>query len=239
MSGSRSQWEEWGNACRGLGIEVSDAQLSLFARFYDMLVEVNQTVNLTRITALEDFLDRHLLDSLSVSPLIPQNVRVADIGSGAGFPAIPLAILRPDLEITAIESTGKKCRFIEDVKAKLELDHLHVVAERGETLGQDPHFREKFDVTTARAVAELRVLLELCLPLTKTGGLFLAMKGLSFQAELDASKRAIATLGGRFVQVHTFSLSQLSGSRVLQFEKVKVTPAGYPRSPGTPSKKPL
>ncbi|HEY9686742.1 MAG TPA: 16S rRNA (guanine(527)-N(7))-methyltransferase RsmG [Coleofasciculaceae cyanobacterium] len=239
MNGNINHWEQWQADCAQIGVPVPDAQVALFQRFYGLLIEANRTTNLTRITEPEDFLYRHLLDALALLPLIPPDASLADIGSGAGIPAIPLAIARPDLRITAVESVGKKCAFIQSVKESMDLSNLEVLNDRSEALGQKPEFREYFNVVTARAVATLPVLLELCLPLVTVGGQFLAMKGLSYEAELEASAHALKTLGGRLKEVHTFNHPRLEGSRVLVFEKVARTPRLYPRQPGTPAKNPL
>jgi 16S rRNA (guanine527-N7)-methyltransferase len=233
------QWTQWRTDCQRLGVPVTDEQQARFERFYAQLVEANRSVNLTRITALEDFLYRHLLDSLTLAPLIPPQARLADIGSGAGFPAIPLAIARPDVTVTAVESIGKKCRFIQAVQESLPLPNVIVRAERSEALGQHPDTRERFDCVTARAVAALPVLLELCLPLVRPGGLFLAMKGLSYEAELTAAKQALKTLGGELKEVKTFPHPKLEGSRLLVIAKTRPTPKPYPRSAGLAAKKPL
>ncbi len=233
------EWNTWRNACQELGVSVSDAQEAQFRRFYELLIETNRHTNLTRITELEDFLYRHLLDSLTLTPLIPDNARLIDIGSGAGIPSLPLAIVRPDLTITAVDSVGKKCKFMEETAATLKLSGFTVLNRRSEELGQDAQLREQFDVVSARAVAALPVLLELCLPLTKVGGQFLAMKGLSYESELEASPNALKVLGGTLKEVKTFQHPSLSGSRLLVIEKHKPTPRQYPRKTGLPAKSPL
>jgi 16S rRNA (guanine527-N7)-methyltransferase len=234
-----TQWTQWRKACHALGIELADHQQSLFQQLYHQLTEANRSVNLTRITALEDFLYRHLLDSLAIAPLLSPSARVADIGSGAGFPALPLAIVRPDLQITAVESIGKKSNFIQAIQTSLNLENLTVLNERSENLGHQKPMREQFDAVTARAVAALPALLELCLPLVRVGGQFLAMKGLSYEAEIEASNTALKVLGGKLLEVKTFSHPKLEGSRLLIIEKTGRTPDTYPRSAGLPAKKPL
>jgi 16S rRNA (guanine527-N7)-methyltransferase len=236
---NQPQWTVWRNAAQELGIEISDAQEMQFKGFYAHLIEFNQHTNLTRITELEDFLYRHLLDSLTLAPLIPQNARLIDIGSGAGFPALPLAIIRPDLSVIAVDSVGKKCKFIEEAAENLKLSSFTVRHQRSEELGQDAQLREQFDIVSARAVAALPVLLELCLPLIKVGGAFLAMKGLSYEGELEASQNALNILGGAVKEVKTFNHPSLSGSRLLVIEKTKPTPRQYPRKSGLPAKNPL
>lgn len=234
-----AQWNAWQHDCQSIGVSVTEAQQDLFGRFYELLSEANRTTNLTRITAPEDFLYRHLLDSLTVAPFIPADASVADIGSGAGIPAIPLAVARPDIQITAVESIGKKCNFIRACQETLNLANLTVLNLRSEDMGRQAGTRESFGIVTARAVATLPALLELCLPLLKKGGLFLAMKGLSYEAELQASANALKVLGGKLLEVKTFEHSRLKDSRLLVFEKTARTPDAYPRTAGLPSKKPL
>jgi 16S rRNA (guanine527-N7)-methyltransferase len=238
----QTQWKTWRQACLMLELEITDTQEEAFQRFSELLIAANRQLNLTRITALEDFLYRHLLDSLSLSAFLPTGSLLADIGSGAGFPAIPLAMARPDLQVTAVESVGKKCAFIQETIEKLRLTNLKVLNTRGEHLGHDPQARERFDRVTARAVAALPVLLEYCLPLVKVGGSFLAMKGLNFEAELADSKNALHRLSGRLQEIKKFTqpdLSHLAGSRILNIEKTGKTPATYPRHAGLIRKKPL
>jgi 16S rRNA (guanine(527)-N(7))-methyltransferase RsmG len=223
-------WASWREACQRLGVSVDDGMQERLGRFYTLLTDANRVMNLTRVTAPEEFLDRHLLDSLSLSPFIPGGAHLADIGSGAGFPALPLAVVRPDVTVTAVEATEKKCRFIESVRQALDLPNLSVRRERAEVLGRDAGFRERADVVTARAVAALPILLELCLPLVKVGGVFLAMKGCAYEEELAASDKALQALGGTLKAVHTFEDLRLAGSRLLLLEKTHPTPATYPRS---------
>ncbi len=231
--------EAWTAQSRLLGLSLDASQRAAFDRFYALLCEANRTTNLTRITAPQDFLYRSLLDSLALSPCIPPGSRVVDVGSGAGLPAIPLAIARPDLHITALEATGKKCRFIESVRETLALERLTVLPMRSEDAGQDPCWREQFDIVTARAVAPLPVLLELCLPLAKVGGRFLAMKGEQFEDELAASRKAVHVLKCELQALHQWESGPLAKARILEFAKRGPTPAAYPRPAGTPSKKPL
>ncbi len=234
-----AQWELWLNHCRTIGVAIPDERLPLFQQFYDLLLTANQSVNLTRITAPQDFLDRNLLDSLTLSPLIPDGASIADIGSGAGFPALPLAMARPDLKITAVESIGKKCHFIREAAEALQLSNVTVLNLRSEDMGHDKRYREKFDVVTARAVASLPTLLELCIPLVRVKGLFLAMKGLNAEVELDAAQKALKVLATRYVETRTFPLEALQGSRLLAFSKTARTQDAYPRHSGLPGKKPL
>lgn len=236
---NQPQWHAWRKAAQDLGVEISDAQEAQFRQFYKQLLETNRHTNLTRITELEDFLYRHLLDSLTLAPLTPPNARLIDIGSGAGFPALPLAIARPDLTVTAVDSVGKKCKFMQETAEKLKVSGFTARNQRSEELGQDPQLREQFDLVSARAVAALPVLLELCLPLLKVGGSFLAMKGLSYEGELEASQNALKVLSGAVKEVKTFVHPSLSGSRLIVIEKTRPTPRQYPRKSGLPAKNPL
>lgn len=230
-------------ASSALGLTLDDEQRERLEHLYALLVEANKTMNLTRITALEDFCSRHLLDSLTLAPFLrdlPADFTLMDVGSGAGFPALPLAIVFPQARITAVESVQKKASFIEQAAKALELGYLTVRADRAETLGQNPAFREQFDVVTARAVSALNVLSELCLPLVKRQGRFLAMKTQSaIETELSEARKAIATLGGRYQRTENLSLSGLPNRALVIIEKVEATPAAYPRHPGMPEKKPL
>jgi 16S rRNA (guanine(527)-N(7))-methyltransferase RsmG len=212
-----------------------------FSQLYDRVVTANQTTNLTRITEPEAFAYRHLLDSLLPTPWIPSGSRVADIGSGAGFPALPLALARPDIQLTAIESVGKKARFIQETAQAMGLgSRLSVLAERCESLAHQPAHREQYDVVTARAVAALPTLLEWCLPLVKPGGVFLALKGPGIAEELAASQYALEVLQGEVTQiVKTEGLPQLHGSVLVVIQKTGKTPKQYPRGQGKPSKNPL
>ncbi len=234
----------WETACKDLELalpEDKDALFANFGRLYDELLAYNEKVNLTRLTEPEDYLYRHILDSLTLMPLIPEGASVADVGSGPGFPALPLAIARPDLTVTAIESVGKKCRFIEEVSETLGLgERFRALNQRSETLGQDPNYREQFDVVTARGLAKLPLLLELCVPLAKVDGMILAMKGTqTYQEELKSAKKAFhvlkADVGGSFF----FDHPRLKGFVLLMIDKQEATPDKYPRNAGLPAKQPL
>ncbi|WP_373532559.1 16S rRNA (guanine(527)-N(7))-methyltransferase RsmG [Vampirovibrio sp.] len=234
-----AQWDAWLADCQSIEVPVPADRLALFQQFYTLLLTANQSVNLTRITAPQDFLDRNLLDSLTLSPLIPEGACVADIGSGAGFPAIPLALARPDLSVVAVESVGKKANFIQEAAHALGLKNITVLSLRSEEMARDGRYRAQFDVVTARAVATLPTLLELCMPLVKVKGRFLAMKGLNAEVELAASQKALKVLATRYSETRTFGLEKLQGSRLLVFEKTAHTQDAYPRNSGLPSKKPI
>lgn len=224
------------------GIALSPQQLQQYDTYYSTLVEWNEKMNLTAITEKEDVYLKHFYDSISAAFYFDfsQPLKVCDVGAGAGFPSIPIKIAFPGLHITIVDSLNKRIGFLEHLAKKLELENVRFIHDRAETFGQNKEYRESFDVVTARAVARLSVLSELCLPLAKTGGTFVAMKGASAKEELDAGKKAISVLGGKLVDSHTFTLPEEESERnILIIKKEKSTPKKYPRKPGTPNKTPI
>ena len=207
------------------------------------MLEVNRSMNLTAIKDEGGIILRHYADSLAVSEYIPKGSTVIDVGCGAGFPALPLAIFRPDLKITALDSTAKRINYVAETAAMLGLTNVTAVAARAEDYGNDTKFRERFDIVTARAVAALPVLTELCLPLAKVGGSFVAMKASKAQEELELSKTAIAKCGGEFASITDKPLVALDGTSesryLIKVSKVKSTPKEFPRHYSKISKKPL
>ena len=219
-------------------LTLSDIQIENFKTYAEMLVEWNEKINLTAITDDEGIAEKHFLDS--VLPLtkldVPRGTSLIDVGTGAGFPAIPMKIFREDIEITLLDSLNKRINFLSEVSDKLGLlaDCIHSRAEDG---GKNPELREKFDIATARAVAPLPVLCEYCLPFVKVGGKFLALKGPNENAE-DAEK-AIEILGGKICSTWNYSLPSGDNRRLIVIEKVKETPKKYPRDAGKIKKSPL
>lgn len=225
-----------------LGLAIESAQMTAFRRYYDLLVEWNAKFNLTRITGEDEVATKHLLDSLAVLRLPASRDwrSLADIGSGAGFPGIPLRIMRPDLEVTLVEATGKKVGFLEAVISELGLSGVQALHARGEELGRKPEFREAFDAVTARAVARLNVLVEYCLPLVKVGGQFVACKGPDGGAELLEAEAGCRELGAGAAETVEFELPDDGGRRTLVVvTKAGYTPAGYPRPSAKIAKRPL
>lgn len=225
------------------GIQLNDQQMAQFNRYFELLVEWNEKINLTAITALEEVYLKHFYDSLTVAMYVEmadQKYRLVDVGSGAGFPSIPLKIALPNLDITIVDSLNKRINFINEVVNELGLEGVHAYHDRAETFGQNPQFRGQFDFATARAVARLNLLAEFCLPLVKKDGQFLAMKAQKSDDEIEEAKHAIAILGGKFVEDIQFDLPAEAGERhILRIEKPKETPNKYPRKPGKPAKSPL
>jgi len=215
-----------------------------FDALSNLLIEENKHTNLTRITEPNQIRIRHYLDSLAVLPVLDivaqekTSLKIADVGSGAGFPVLPLAIVRPEWKFTSIEATGKKVNFQKKVVAELGLKNVTVIGVRAEELAHTKQFREKFDASLARAVANLGILAEVSLPLVKVGGLMLAFKGPDIEQELAGAKKMIEILGGQTDTVWSYSLPDTEGQfRLISIAKTAATPADYPRSYSIISKK--
>jgi len=208
------------------------AQIDLCEKFYRLVVEQNRVMNLTAITAPQEFAIKHVIDSLSAwDDKIFQGVEtLADIGTGAGFPAIPLKIFKPQLKLCLIDSLAKRTEFLKKVVAELELKDVEIIHGRAEDLARQKIFRERFDVVTSRAVARLNILAEYCLPFVKVGGKFVALKGKNFREELDEAKAAINILGGGEIFIREMKLPTLDEARaVIYVDKKKTTSEKYPR----------
>ena len=224
------------------GIELNDSQMHQFRRYYELLVEWNQKMNLTAITDEESVYLKHFYDSISASFYedFSGSYSVCDVGAGAGFPSIPLKICFPNLKVTIVDSLNKRIQFLTHLAKELELDEVHFVHARAEEFGQNADYREQFDLVTARAVARLSVLAELCLPLVKVGGRFIAMKAANALDELKDAQKAIDILGSKKIAEFTFLLPIENSERTLYvFSKIKGTPKRYPRKPGIPNKTPI
>jgi 16S rRNA (guanine527-N7)-methyltransferase len=239
--------ERLAEGAKALGLRLSDKQLAAFQLYYEELVAWNQKFNLTAITEYEQVQVRHFLDSLSCllaeevrRALARPDARAIDVGSGAGFPGIPLKLVCPGLQLTLLEATGKKVTFLEHIVARLGLQRVTAVHARAEELGHDPAQREAYDLALARAVADLPALVEYALPFCKPGGWFVAQKGETGAAEAWKAGKALELLGGELRRVLHIELSGLPEDRSLVVvAKVSPTPAAYPRRPGIPTKRPL
>lgn len=219
--------------------EVLGEQKARLEIFRQMLLEYNQKYNLTTILEEKDVYYKHFLDSAAGMDLFKKNAKVAEIGSGAGFPSMVLKILRDDLSFDLFESVGKKCEFLRAVVDKLELKGVHIYNLRAEDAARDNKFREKYDFVTARAVARMNTLSEYCLPFVKVGGQFIAYKS-GDTTEIQEAETAYKTLGGKLKKVYEYALPEEYGDRVLAVvEKVKPTPPRYPRGQGKERKNPL
>ena len=225
-----------------MGISISDAQADAFAAFHEMLASANAKTNLTRVPEdADEAVDRNYLDS--IAPLaegFPAGTKtLVDVGAGAGFPGIPLSILLPEVEVTLLDSLGKRVDFMKSAIESLGLN-ARAVNLRAEEAGRDPGMRETFDVAVSRAVAPLSVLAEFALPLVRVGGLVVAYKGPAWEDELAAAESAISFLGGRFLLARNADIPGRDWAHMLlQIEKTAPTPEKYPRRPGMPEKRPL
>ena len=228
--------------CRQLGISLTEEQTEQFMLYYEKLIEVNQVMNLTAITEFEDVMRKHFLDSLTLVKAVDiKNVkRVLDLGTGAGFPGIPLKIAFPDTEFVLLDSLNKRVKFLYDIIELCRLKKIQAVHGRAEELAGKKEYRESFDLCVSRAVANLSSLSEYCLPYVEKGGLFVSYKSGNIQEELEAAGYAIQILGGRIKDTVKFKLpgSDMDRSLVV-IEKIKETPARYPRRAGIPSREPL
>lgn len=224
------------------GIIIDEKKINQFKRYFEQLVEWNEKMNLTAITDEPSVYLKHFYDSISAAFYIDLNGNktICDVGAGAGFPSIPLKICYPELEVTIVDSLNKRIGFLEHLAEELELEKVHFVHARAEDFGQNKDYREKFDIVTARAVARLSVLAELCVPLCKKGGIFIAMKGAAADEELKDAKKALSVLGAKVKKTHSFLLPiEESERNIFVYDKVKDTPRKYPRKPGVPNKSPI
>lgn len=224
------------------GLNVTDKQMKQFHLYYATLIEWNKKMNLTAITEKEEVYEKHFYDSISSGFAYDFSTvnHICDVGAGAGFPSIPLKICYPHLQVTIVDSLKKRTTFLQHVVQTLALDEVSIYHDRAETFAQQTNFRETFDLVTARAVARLSVLSELCLPLVRKGGMFLVMKGPNLDDELADGKRALSLLGGELVERMTIHLPiEKSKRTILLIKKIKKTPKRYPRKPGTPNRTPL
>ncbi len=224
------------------GITLTPLQINQFDTYFRLLVEWNEKMNLTAITDEEGVYLKHFYDSITASFYfdLTKEQSLCDVGAGAGFPSIPLKICFPHLKVSIVDSLNKRITFLQTLVNALELKDVSLYHDRAETFGRIPELRESFDLVTARAVARLSVLSELCMPLVKEGGHFVPMKAASVKEEMVSAKKAIQTLGGKVEEVHSFQLPLEESERnIIVIKKTKPTPKKYPRKPGTPNKMPL
>ena len=224
------------------GIKITDVQCDKLYRFYEMVIEKNKVMNLTAITDYEEFVIKHFVDSLMIAKVMDMTVpmTVLDIGTGAGFPGVPIKIVYPETEVLLLDSLNKRLNFLNEVIAELDLKGITTIHSRAEELQAKGEYRENFDLCVSRAVSALPTLSEYCLPYVKLGGKFVAYKATGADEEIETSKTAIRVLGGEIKETAHFTIKYTDYTRVLiSIEKTKNTPKKYPRSGGKPNKNPL
>lgn len=234
----RKVFREYSN---NLNFYISDNQLDKFYQYMNLLLEWNEKINLTAITQYNDVILKHFIDSLTISKNIEKDSYIVDVGTGAGFPGIPLKIIRDDIKVVLVDSLNKRTKFLDEVIDKLHLQNIKTVHARVEEFGRNKEYRENFDIATSRAVANLSTLSEYMIPLVKVGGKSICMKGKDIKQELQEASNAIEILGGEISNIEEFQLANNDdiNRNIISILKVKSTPSKYPRKAGTPSKEPI
>ena len=232
------------NLSSKLDIVLSDEQIEQFQIYYEMLIETNKVMNLTAITQLDEVITKHFLDSIALANVY-QNIKnkelkIIDLGTGAGFPGIPLKIAFPQLQVTLMDSLNKRVNFLNSVIDELSLVNIDAIHGRAEEMARRTEYRQQFDLCVSRAVANLSTLNEYCLPFVKLNGMFISYKSSDIEDELNLSLNAIKILGGKLTEVKKLSLPESDIERsFVMIKKIKNTPKTYPRKPGTASKEPI
>lgn len=225
-----------------LGLTYDDKLIERFAIYQDVLLDWNGKINLTRITDEDDIILKHFIDSLACATLdiIKPDSKIIDIGTGAGFPGVPLKMYFNEMDVTLLDSLNKRIKYLTELCSELDLENVKFLHSRSEDAAKQPDYRQQYDIAIARAVAELNVLAEFCLPYVKVGGYFIAQKGPKITEEIERAEKAINILGGEIVEVKEFQIpfTELKHNVVI-IKKVKDTPKKYPRKAGMPSKTPL
>ncbi len=223
-----------------IDIDINEEQINKFYDYMNLLIEWNKKINLTAITDYNEIILKHFVDSLTINKCIKENNYVVDVGTGAGFPGIPLKIIRDDIKIVLVDSLNKRINFLNEVIKELNLKNIETVHARAEEFGKNKKYRQKFDIATSRAVANLSTLSEYMIPLVKINGRCICMKGKEIKEELKDSLNAIKVLGGKVENVEEFELADNDINRsIIYILKEKDTPNKYPRKAGTPSKDPI
>lgn len=234
--------DEFKEKAEKINVRLDENQLKSFAKFMDFMIEWNDRVRLTSITEETEVIDKHFVDSLTAlkAKVIKDHDKVLDLGTGGGFPGIPLKIINPTIDLVMLDSRLKKIEYLKEVIDAFELKDTVAIHGRAEDYGQLPNYREKFDIVVSRAVANLTVLSEYCLPFVKKGGYFIAMKGTKSDEEINEAKKAIKVLGGAIEEVIEFNLPETDYDRsIILIKKENHTPKKYPRNPGKPKKSPI
>lgn len=232
--------EEMSKKSKILGVRFSVEQIEQFYKYMNLLIEWNEKMNLTAITEPKEIILKHFIDSITILKYIDDNSKLVDVGTGAGFPGVPLSIMNPTLKITLVDSLNKRLIFLQEVVKELNLKNIEIVHTRAEEFGQNKNYREKFDIATSRAVANLATLSEYLVPLVKIGGKIISMKASNAKEEINDAQKAIEVLGGKIEKIEEFDLPESDiGRTIIIIDKNKCTPAIYPRKAGTPAKEPI
>jgi len=234
--------EELAKAAAEYGISLSDTQMAQYNRYFELLVEWNEKINLTAITEPKEVAIKHIIDSITAydKNLFQEGTTVIDVGTGAGFPGLPLKIFCPGIKLTLMDSLNKRIKFLQTVVEELGLDGVECVHARAEEGARNKKYREAFDIAVSRAVARLPILCEYCLPFVKKGGHFIALKGMQYNDEAAEAVKAIKVMGGSKTEIRPVKLPELDDKRaVITITKTMPTPKAYPRKAGTPIKNPI
>lgn len=238
----RSKFHILEDGCQAFGVTLTDKQIEQFEKYYELLVEWNKVMNLTGITEFDEVMQKHFVDSAAAAKYVEMEKvnSLIDVGTGAGFPGIPLKIVYPHIQVTLLDSLNKRIKFLEEVVDNLGLIGIETVHGRAEDAAKKAEYREQFDLSVSRAVANLASLTEYCLPFVKVGGKFVSYKSVSVDEEITQSKKAVYVLGGEIEKVEKFNLPESDMERALVIiEKKRSTPKKYPRKAGMPTKEPL
>lgn len=223
-----------------INVFLKDEEINKLYEYKNLVLEWNEKINLTAITEDKDFIVKHFVDSLTINRYIENDKTIIDIGTGAGFPGIPIKIINPENKIVLFDSLNKRIKVLEDIINKLQLKNVQLIHGRAEEVFKNKEYREKYDIATSRAVASLNVLVELMLPAVKVGGKCICMKGNNVEDEINNAKIAIDVLGGRIDKINKVILPEFNLERnIIVIKKVKPTPKKFPRKPGTPQKSPI
>ncbi len=227
--------------CKSVNITLTDLQMKQFQRYYELLVEWNSFMNLTAITEYSEVLKKHFFDSLSIAKTMDMTkvISMIDIGTGAGFPGIPLKIAFPHLKVVLLDSLGKRIKFLNSVIEELQLKNIEAIHGRAEDFAKDVKYREQFDLSVSRAVANLASLSEYCIPYIKIGGSFVSYKSVKAEEEIHNAEKAISVLGGKVENICKFELLDTGERTLVKMKKVKKTDKKYPRKAGMPSREPI
>ena len=223
-----------------MNISLLKEQYGQFYAYMELLIEWNEKMNLTAITDPKEIILKHFVDSLTIAKYVKEDKSIIDMGTGAGFPGIPIKIYRKDIKVVLADSLNKRIKFLDEVIDKLKLENVETIHCRAEELGKNKQYREKFDYATSRAVANLSTLSEYLIPFVKLNGKCIFMKTIEVEEELEKAKKAIKTLGGKIEKVDKFEIPESDlGRSIIIVKKEKITPSKFPRKPGTPAKEPL